>query len=342
MFQIAEKPLVEWPTQHKFSLFSSKEEEFTDRCMVDCLRTTGDPTYAPFVGSVSDNSPYIVMIMMFYQLLSTPKQNTKLVVQVQSGSLPVEECKNLEVHSKQQSVSMWNSNLTNSCHSDADKKACSSSFLLPSAVSADSDNTIYCKEMSFIPSPRQTDISWAISGKSGLSISLSPGISISPSDEFCDGEQSNISGNKEAPIGKKKALELENGKRYWPSINRFRNRGAGMEFSNRKSRGKRRRNYVQRERKQAISTDHIQKNSCSEKHLRLSTACTQKGKNMNIIANGNLRKNLARLISSEKLTPGETLKKLMNNGNMFFALVTNQEGSRYFQETLISLTTEQL
>jgi len=106
MFHIAEKPLVEQPTQHKFSLFSSKEEEFNGRCMIDCLRTPGDPTYAPFIGSVSDNSPYIGMIMMFYQLLSTPKQKTKLAVQVHSGSLPEEECKNLEVNSEQQSVPM--------------------------------------------------------------------------------------------------------------------------------------------------------------------------------------------------------------------------------------------
>lgn len=134
-----------------------------------------------------------------------------------------------------------------------------------------------------------------------------------------------------------------------------------MEFTNRKIRGKRRRNCVQGERKQTISkTDNIQRKPRYDKHGRLLTICTQKAKNMNITANGNIsptgqlsnkgmsskkgnrRKNLARLISSEELTPGETLKILMNNRNMFFAFVTNQDGSRYLQETLISLTTEQL
>jgi len=209
-------------------------------------------------------------------------------------------------------------------------------------------------------SPRRTDISCTSSGKRDLSISLGPGISISPSDDFCDKKQSNISGYKQALLVKK-TLKFKNGNRCWPSINRFRNQGPRMEFTNRKSRRKRRRNCVQWERKQTISTtDHTQKQHVDDKHNRLLTICTQKAKSMNIIENckisptgkyyikgmcykkRNHHKNLARLISSDKLTPGEKLEILMNKENMFFTFVTNHEGSRYLQETLISATTEQL
>jgi len=42
------------------------------------------------------------------------------------------------------------------------------------------------------------------------------------------------------------------------------------------------------------------------------------------------------------LSFGETLKILINNENMFFCFITDQEGSRYLQENLISATREQL
>jgi len=102
MFHHTNNPRLEDKSLQNFSLFSTKQEGSTDRT-VECDADT--PEYlpcSPIIGTLSENSPYLGI--MVNQLLSTPKQITRVDTDACLDSMMVEEFSNDELEGEQQSM----------------------------------------------------------------------------------------------------------------------------------------------------------------------------------------------------------------------------------------------
>jgi len=316
---------------HNFSLFSSMQQGSTDSTAewVDA-DTPEDPSPSPIIDTMREKSPYLGM--MVNQLLSSP-ETTRYNADGRSDRMMVEEFKNIELDGEQQSM----------CGSNTrrfDSVACSRGLFFGSkyykAFGSESTSGMDWNDLSVMESGNhQNDISCASPEGSGLALSLGASISISPTNEYKEEIDKNISRNLQS---QPRALQFKSAKRCWTSNNHSQNYARFKEMTSSNKGGRQaKRNRFQRWSNETLRTS-------SDKQISSAHTITPSssiGSNKRNLKKVN-RNSFSREISGSMFTLGQALNMLMIKENTLFAFVTDQEGSRFLQENLGSATTEQL
>merc|ERR1719357_1776116 len=276
--------------------------------------------------------------MMVNQLLSSPETN-RFNTDGRSDRMMVEEFKNIELDGEQQSMCA-----SNKRRFDSDKVACSRGLFFGSkyykAFGSESTSGMDWNDMSFMESGNhQNDISCASPEGSGLALSLGASISISPTNEYKEEIDKNISRNLQSQRrGGEVPLQFKSTKRCWTSNNHSQNHARFKEMTSSNKGGRQaKRNRFQRGKKETLRTS-------SDKQISSAhtiTPSSSSGSNKRFLKKVN-RNSFSREISGSMFTLGQALNMLMIKENTLFAFVTDQEGSRFLQENLGSATTEQL
>merc|ERR1719419_1180540 len=274
--------------------------------------------------------------MMVNQLLSSP-ETTRYNADGRSDRMMVEEFKNIELDGEQQSM----------CGSNArrfDSVACSRGLFFGSkyykAFGSESTSGMDWNDLSVMESGNhQNDISCASPEGSGLALSLGASISISPTNEYKEEIDKNISRNLQSQRrGGEVPLQFKSAKRCWTSNNHSQNHARFKEMTSSNKGGRQaKRNRFQRWSKETLRTS-------SDKQISSAHTITPSssiGSNKRNLKKVN-RNSFSREISGSMFTLGQALNMLMIKENTLFAFVTDQEGSRFLQENLGSASTEQL
>merc|ERR1719189_12563 len=276
--------------------------------------------------------------MIVNQLLSSPEV-TRFNTDGCSDSMMVEEFKNIELDGEQQS--MWPSNTH--CF-DSDKVACSRGLFFGSkyykAFGSESTSGMDWKDVSVMKSGNhQNDFSCVSPEGSGLALSLGASISISPTNEYKEEINKNVSRNLQTQRrGREVPLRLEGAKRSWRSNSQWQNQVRSKEMTISNKGGRRaKRNRFQRWSNDTMGTSNDKKISSAD-NITPSLSISSNKRNLKKVN----RNSFSREVSGTTFTLGEALKMLMIKEHTLLAFVTDQEGSRFLQENLGSATTEQL
>merc|ERR1719193_1978722 len=276
--------------------------------------------------------------MMVNQLLSSP-ETTRFKTDGRSDRMMVEEFKNIELDGEQQSMFA-----SNTSRFDSDKVTRSRGLFFGSkyykAFGSESTSGIDWNDMSVMESGKhQNDISCVSPEGSGLALSLGASISISPTNEYKEEINKNVSRNLQTQRrGREVPLRLEGAKRSWRSNSQWQNQVRSKEMTISNKGGRRaKRNRFQRWSKETVGTSNDKKISSAD-NITPSLSISSNKRNLKKVN----RNSFSREVSGSMFTLGEALKMLMIKENTLFAFVTDQEGSRFLQENLGSATTEQL
>jgi len=364
MLQIANKPLVEEIASNQFSFFSSKQESSTDSRRLETPGTTFNPLFTQVICPLREDSPNLDM--MVNQPLFTPKKPTRRYTDIWLHCTMEEEYKNLELKGERQSISISNTIMSQSCP-EINEKACKSeSFLIPKYLLVNGSHWNETSVMVYDKSPSQTDSGFASPERSSLSISSSRSFSISPCTELSEKVRKSVEGakltqtcEKEVPVKFDSVRAMCSQKSNIPN----KVQDNWEEVVNTKNKGKHlRSNRFRRQSKQTNLRTSIDKSKSGyhKDQNQLVSSFRGKARNKDFQVYGSIsptsssgynskrsRKRVykhgqARETPERALTLGDALTMLMNKPNMFLAFVTDQEGSRFLQEHLVSATDGQL
>jgi len=363
MFQInSPKPLIDGTVFNNSSLFSTKQEEENWGCADDFFPSSRKLHGKPSLAFADDASPNSGMMK---ESLS-PIQAPRLKKGTCFGSIGKmsDEFKNLELDSEVTAMpilcananpkSSWNSvNIENS----------DSSYLFTSAkyfqaFGSEPENRITWDgliDMTEGNSDQCTDISFRSSSESGsLCISSSKSVAISPSNEMsetalADGQRTNLHSHSSSNnVHVKHETSQHSGK--------LNNHDSYCRRTQRKNRMKlSRKNRLQRSwRDNNLRTSKNQRQSYGAKDMkRLVSMCKQKTHKEEAALGKAI---ISTKKDSQKRIPNKEIlstsnfemfnlwleKEMLTHKGLFFAFVTDQEGSRFLQEHLILATAEQL